>query len=531
MKQQVFERIRAAVLLALSLLLAVAAHTEERSALSFDPYEAAIPELQLAMATGQLTARALTEYYLARIERYDQRGPALNSMAFINDDALAQADRLDSERVSVGPRGPLHGIPIVVKDNYETAGMPTTAGSRLLHGFAPEEDAYLVERLRAAGAIILGKTNMHEFAYGITSEGSAFGAVKNPYDPNRNPGGSSGGTGAAVAANFATVGMGSDTCGSIRIPAAHNNLVGLRGTQGLSSRRGIVPLSHTQDIGGPIARSVTDLALVLDATVGFDTEDPQTAQSVGNVPASYLDGLSPGALTGKRIGVVEELLLVDHEDSEVVAVIGRATAELAAAGAELVRVRFPNLDATLNVEPTGFFVLAHDFKTDINAYLARHPDAPVKSLTEILASGAYNPSIDQVLRVSESMTAESEPVYRSALAQRQVIREAILAAMAEQNLDALAYPTIRRKAAPLYEPQDGSNCQLSAKSGLPAISMPAGFTEDGLPVGLELLGRAWSEAELLGMAYAFEQLAEHRVPPPLLAPGYGTARGSQPIEE
>ena len=179
--------------------------------------------------------------------------------------------------------------------------------SRLLHGFAPEEDAYLVERLRAAGAIILGKTNMHEFAYGITSEGSAFGAVKNPYDPNRNPGGSSGGTGAAVAANFAAVGMGSDTCGSIRIPAAHNNLVGLRGTQGLSSRRGIVPLSHTQDIGGPIARSVTDLALVLDATVGFDTEDPQTAQSVGNVPASYLDGLSPGALIGKRIGVVEEL--------------------------------------------------------------------------------------------------------------------------------------------------------------------------------------------------------------------------------
>jgi Asp-tRNA(Asn)/Glu-tRNA(Gln) amidotransferase A subunit family amidase len=181
-------------------------------------------------------------------------------------------------------------------------------------------------------------------------------------------------------------------------------------------------------------------------------------------------------------------------------------------------VRFTNLDAILNVEPTGFFVLAHDFKTDINAYLARHPEAPVRSLTEILASGDYDQSIDQVLRVSESMGPESEPVYRSALAQRQLIREAVLAAMAEQNLDVLAYPTIRRKAAALYEPQDGSNCQLSAKSGLPAISLPAGFTDDGLPVGLELLGRAWAEPELLAMAYAFEQLAGHRIPPPLFGP-------------
>jgi Asp-tRNA(Asn)/Glu-tRNA(Gln) amidotransferase A subunit family amidase len=251
---------------------------------------------------------------------------------------------------------------------------------------------------------------------------------------------------------------------------------------------------------------------------------------VGNVPASYLDGLSPGALRGSRIGVVEELLLVDHEDSEVVAVVGQATAELAAAGAELVRVRLQNLDVLMNVEPTGFFVLAHDFKTDINAYLARHPEAPVKSLTEILASGQYNPSIDEVLRVSESMTEESEPVYRSALAQRKVIREAVLAAMAEENLDALAYPTIRRKAAPLYQPQEGSNCQLSAKSGLPAISMPAGFTDDGLPIGIELLGRAWSEPELLAMAYAFEQLAGHRLPPPLLGPRSQTAprKGEDP---
>ena len=507
--------LRALLLIAL-LLPAVRLHAADL----FDPYERSILELQLAMATGALTSRKLTEYYLDRIERYDQRGPALNSIAFLNEQALAEADLLDTERVTSGPRGALHGIPVLVKDNYETKGMPTTAGSRLLHGFAPDHDAHLVERLRAEGAIILGKTNMHEFAYGITSEGSAFGAVRSPYDPTRNPGGSSGGTGAAVAANFAAVGMGSDTCGSIRIPAAHNNLVGLRGTQGLSSRRGIVPLSHTQDIGGPIARSVTDLAIVLDATVGYDPGDPQTALSDGRVPVSYLDALNPGALAGKRIGVLEDLLLFDPEDSEVVAVIGGATTELAALGAELVRVQMPDLDAILNVEPTGFFVLAHDFKTDINAYLASRPEAPVKNLTEILASGRYHPSIDQVLRVSESMSEESEPVYRSALAQRQVVKRAVLAVMAARNLDALTYPTIRRKAAPLYEEQAGSNCQLSAKSGLPAISFPAGFTDDGLPVGLELLGRPWSESDLLAMAYAFERLTKHRRPPPLLDPDY-----------
>ena len=507
---------------------AIVSAEEQRAMPPFDPFEATIPELQVAMGTGRLTARELTQFYLARIERFDQTGPALNTMAFVNADALAVAESLDAERIVSGPRGPLHGVPIVVKDNYETIGMPTTAGSVLLHGFMPEHDAYMVARLKEAGAIILGKTNMHEFAYGITSEGSAFGAVKNPYDPNRNPGGSSGGTGAAVASNFATVGMGSDTCGSIRIPAAHNNLVGLRGTQGLSSRSGIVPLSHTQDIGGPLARTVIDLALVLDATVGFDPEDPQSAQSAGRIPESYLSGLHPNALAGKRIGLLEDLLIQDPEDTEVIAVIGQATAELAALGAELVRVRIPDFDNVINAEATGFFVLAHDFKYDINAYLARHPDAPVGSLSEILASGRYHPVIDQVLRLSEAMNEDSNSVYQAELAQRQVIREAVLAVMAEHSLDVLAYPSIRRKAALLREPQDGSNCQLSAKSGMPAISMPAGFTEDGMPVGLELLGKAWSEATLLAMAYAFEQGAGHRQPPKLL-PGDVDAEALEPF--
>jgi amidase len=260
---------------------------------------------------------------------------------------------------------------------------------------------------------------------------------------------------------------------------------------------------------------VTDLAILLDATVGFDAADPQTSLSSGHIPASYLTTLNPGALAGKRIGVAEDLLLVDPEDTEVVAVIGRATAELAAAGAELVRVRFPDLVGLLNVEPTGFFVLAHDFKTDINAYLAAHPTAPVGSLTEILASGRYDPVIDEVLRVSESMNEESELIYLRALAQRERIREGVLSLMAEQNLDALAYPTIRRTAAPLGEPQSGSNCQLAAKSGLPAVSVPAGFTDAGLPVGLELLAGPWEEGRLLGMAFAFELATHHRRQPPI----------------
>jgi amidase len=498
--------------LLLSVALTPLTHSEE---VRFDPFEASILELQVAMSTGRLSAVELTHYYLERIAMFDQDGPALNAMAFLNPDALKLAEASDKERARSGARGPLHGIPVVVKDNYETIGMPTTAGSALLAGFQPEHDAFLVARLKRAGAIILGKTNMHEFAYGITSEGSAFGAVRNPYDPTRNPGGSSGGTGAAVAANFSTVGMGSDTCGSIRIPAAHNNLVGLRGTQGLSSRRGIIPLSHTQDIGGPLARSVTDLAIVLDATVGFDPGDEQTAASAEQIPASYLEALTPSALRGKRIGVLEELLLVDPEDMEVVAVLGSATAELVGLGAEVVRVQMPDIDALLGSRLDGFFVLAHDFRTDINAYLAQHPGAAVESLEDILASGRYHPVVDSPLRMSLATDTASEGDYQAELQHRQVIRQAILALMATEDLDALAYPTIRRKPAAIGEMQEGANCQLSANSGLPAISVPAGFTADGLPVGLELLARPWQEGLLLAMAYAYEQGVPHRRPPQL----------------
>ncbi len=492
------------------------AGAEEQGEVTMDPFEMDIPGLQLAMASGRLTAGALVAYYLDRIDRLDRDGPALNAIKTVNADAQRIAEALDGERRAKGPRSPLHGIPVIVKDNYQTEGMATTAGSVLLEGFEPTPDAEQVARLKAAGAIILGKANMHEFAYGITSVGSAFGAVRNPYALNRNPGGSSGGTAAAVAANFATVGMGSDTCGSIRIPAAHNNLVGLRGTQGLSSRRGILPLSSTQDIGGPLAKSVTDLAIVLDATVGYDPGDVQTARGLGQRPAAFFSALSPAALEGARIGVLEDLLLVSPEDTEVADVFGSAVGELKAAGATLERVRAPELVEAMDDRPlNGFFVLTHDFRTDLDAYLGSFENAPVRSLEEVLQAGQHHPAIDESLRMSAAMDASSELDYLAELAHREVFRDLVLAVLARNDLDALAYPSVRRKAAPLGEEQPGSNCRLAANTGLPAVTVPAGFTADGLPVGLELLGPAWSDARLLALAYAFEQAAGHRRAPPL----------------
>ena len=266
--------------------------------------EATIVELQAAMAAGEVTSKMLVEQYVARIDAYDEQGPRLNALLSLNPEAVATAEALDVERAAQGPRGPLHGIPVVLKDNFDTADMPTTGGSIALAGVVPPDDAFQVRRLREAGAVILGKTNLHELAAGITTVSSLGGQTRNPYDPARNPGGSSGGTGAAVAASFAAFGMGSDTCGSIRYPSAHHSLVGLRGTSGLSSRDGIIPLSHTQDIGGPLARSVTDLAIALDATVGSDPADPRHGAERRPAVDELPGGTRPGSPAGRpRRGV------------------------------------------------------------------------------------------------------------------------------------------------------------------------------------------------------------------------------------
>ena len=477
---------------------------------AFDVIEKTIPELQDAMARGEVTSKDLVAVYLARIAAYDRSGPALNAFITVNARALEAADALDRERASTGARGPLHGIPIAVKDNFETADMPTTGGSIALAGFMPGRDAFQVQKLRDAGAVLIGKTNLHELAAGITSISSLGGQTRNPYDLARNPGGSSGGTGAAVAANFAAGGMGSDTCGSIRIPAANNNLVGLRGTLGLSSRRGIIPLSHTQDIGGPLARSVTDLAIMLDVTVGPDDGDPLTASAKGHLPASYRDGLKADALKDVRIGALKNLFGTAPEDNEVNTLVRKALDAMKAAGAHVEEATIPGLDDLMR----GSSLINAEFKFDLIDYLAPFANAPVHSLGDILDRGEYDKALETMFRARNRPESRESDEARRARIKRAAVRDLVLAAMEELKLDVLAYPPLARKAAILGEPQGGgANCQLSASSGLPAISMPAGFTDDGVPVGVELLGREWTEPRLLGAAYAYEQATHLRRPP------------------
>ena len=491
---------------------------------TFDVMEKSIEELQRAMADGKLTARQLVDIYLARIEAYDQRGPALNAVMFVNPRARDAADALDAERAKQGARGPLHGIPVLVKDNYETIEMPTTAGSIAFAAMHPARDAFQVQRLKAAGAVILAKTTMHELASGIVTVGSGFGQTKNPYDLSRNPGGSSGGTGAAVAANFAPAGMGSDTCGSIRNPASQNNLVGLRGTQGLSSRTGIVPLSTTQDIGGPIARGIEDLAILLDATVGSDAGDPSTAVSAGHIPQSYRARLEVGALKDARIGVIRSLFGSAEEDQEVTSIVNRALEALRKAGADVSDAVVPGLEDLLR----NSSMINADFKFDLAEYLAKVENPPVKSLGEILDRGLYHAALESTFRTRNAVEARETDASRRARIKRVAIRQAVEAVMRENNYAALVYPTLRRRPARIGEPQTGSNCQLSAHSGLPALAVPAGFTPDGIPVGMELMGEAFSEPQLLSLGLGIENVLKLRRPP-FSTPALANGTAPQPV--
>jgi amidase len=491
----------------LVLLTGLAACSEAPPPASFDVTEASIVELGAAMDEGRVTSEELVERYLARIEAYDGRGPALNSIITLNPHARTSARALDFERGATGARGPLHGVPIVIKDNYDMAGFPTTNGSVAMAAVMPPDDGFQVQRLREAGAVILGKTNLHEFARGITTVSSMGGQTLNPYDPARNPGGSSGGTGAAVAASFAAAGMGSDTCGSIRIPSAHNNLVGLRGTSGLSSRDGVVPLSYTLDVAGPLARSVTDLALLLDATVGSDPSDPTTAEADANTPDSYVTALDADAVRGARFGVLTMLLRQDLEDEPVARVIDAAVDDLRQLGAEVVAVEIDGLAELLD----SYVVLSHEFKFGLDAYLAEIPDAP--SLAEILTDGRYHPDVAERLTRSNAVDTLDTDEYREALGRRDTVRRRVVETLDELALDALIYPTMRQQAAVIGQPQGGDNCRLSPHAGLPAITVPAGFTPDEMPVGLEMLGRPFAESRLLALAYAFEQATGHRRPP------------------
>ncbi len=465
------------------------------------PLEATIPELQAAMESGELTAVELVDFYLARIAAYDDLGPALNAFILVNPAARDEAAALDAERATSGPRGPLHGIPIVIKDNIGTADMPTTAGSRALEGFIPSDDAFQVRKLREAGAIIIGKTNLCEFALCWETTSSLGGQTRNPYDPTRDPGGSSGGTAVAVAANFGVAGLGTDTCGSIRLPSGLNDLYGLRPTNGLSSRAGVIPFSTSTDTVGPMARSVIDLAIVLDATAGEDPADPTTVP----LTTSFADAVDPNGLAGRRIGLLTFTL-----DPEMMQLEGGAIDAMVANGVEVTPV---NLPAGVRMDP-----LYGELRTALDAYLAAQPTAPVRSLAEIANSNVADPWVAGFLRSLASAPNLDSQAYRDAVDGRATFRDKVVALMDEHDLDAIAYPESRRPAALIGAGQEAFNCDTAAYGGLPAIVIPAGLTADGLPVGLELMGRPFDEATLIAIAAGFEAHTGPRVLPPSTPP-------------
>jgi amidase len=478
--------------------------------------DATVSSIHAALAAGQLTCEQIVRAALGRIAAYDRQGPALRAMLTVNPQALPLAQEMDRAR-GKSPRGPLHCIPLILKDNFDTADLPTTGGSVTLAMSRPPDDAFVVKRLRAAGAIVIGKSNLTELALTGTTVSSLGGQTLNPYDLTRTPGGSSGGTGAAIAAGFAVLGTGSDTGQSIRSPASAMSLVGVRPTHGLISRDGIIPFSPTQDEIGPITRTVEDAARMLDVMAGYDPADPGTAFSAGHVPASFVSALDKHGLRGARIGVLTEFFGTDSVHQEVNRVVDAALTAMRGLGAVVEPIAIRDLDAlTRDLSVTNF-----ELKPAFNTYLASlGPQAPVKTFDEFMKKNEFHESLRSLLEDAERIVdGLNSPDYRRQLARRGELRQALMTAFASHRLDAILYPHQRRLVVPVGEPQVDRNGVLSNSTGFPALSFPGGFSTPtaaaplGVPVGLEILGPEWSEPTLLKIAYAFEQGAHVRKPP------------------
>jgi Asp-tRNA(Asn)/Glu-tRNA(Gln) amidotransferase A subunit family amidase len=471
--------------------------------------EATIASIHGALAAGQLTCTQLTKLYLDRIAAYDMQGPALHAIITVNPKAMEVAAEMDhSYRANPASAGPLHCIPIILKDNFNTFDLPTTGGNVSMKTSVPLADAFTVARIRKAGALILAKGNLQEFARGGMSISSLGGQVRNPYDLSRTPGGSSGGPGAAIAANFAVLGTGSDTGQSIRSPASANNLVGIRPTRGLVSRGGVIPNSLTQDEVGPITRTVTDAALLLDVMAGYDPADPITAFGNGRIPTSYGRLLSRDALKGARIGVMTNLFGTAERHTEVNQVMEGVIARMAGLGATIVRFDLPDYDMLAPAVSTSLF----EARTVMDRYFAAlGPNAPIKSFAELVAAktSAVQKTLEAELAVEDGMNSQS---YKDRTLNRDKLRLAVAKKIADLNLDAILYPLQKILVAPVTaEDQLERNGTLSNGTGFPAVTFPGGFSAPtasaplGVPVGAELLGLDYTEAKLLGYAYAFEQ--------------------------
>lgn len=486
--------------------------------------EATIAEVHAALYGGRLSCRQLVSAYLRRIAAYDKAGPAINAIVVVNPNALATADSLDRVRARGGVRGPLHCIPVIVKDNFETMDLPTTAGSLALKEWRPSHDATMVQRIRAAGAIVLAKSNMAEWAFSPVETVSSVlpGYTHNPYALDRVTAGSSGGTAAAVASSFGTVGLGTDTGNSIRGPSAHQALVGMRSTMGLTSRSGVVPLFLSQDIAGPMTRTVADNAAVFEVIVGEDPADPATAASRGRAIPRYADSLSRNGLRGARLGILRAAYETPTLDSEVVSVFARAVSALRANGATVIdTVLIPGLDSIRRLQSGA----CSPFKHDVETYLASRQGTPppVKSVDSVLRSGKYHPSVQLRLQQARDVneTPEASAGCRAREAYRAALRVAVLQAMDSQRLDALVYPTWSnppRLIGDLNTPGGDNSQVFSPATGFPAITVPMGYTRRVLPAGLQILGRPWSEATLYRLAYSYEQATKHRRPPASVPP-------------
>jgi amidase len=488
--------------------------------------EATIADILAALKAKDLTCRQLVKMYLDRIEAYDRKGPALNAIIMVNPNALATADALDAALARSGLAGPLHCVPMIVKDNFDTVDMPTSAGSLSLKGSIPLRDAFQVRRLREAGAVILAKSNMAEFAWSpFETVGSLLpGYTRNPYALDRVPAGSSGGTAAAVAASFGAAGLGTDTGNSIRGPSSHTSLVGIRSTMGLTSRDGIIPLFLNRDVGGPMARTMADAVAIFDVIAGYDPADPVTVAAQGKRPDSYLRFLDRNGLRGARVSAVRQLFMVPDSDPEIVRLLERALADMKAQGAEIVE----GIDVPQIAEISPAKLFCNRFKYDINGYLARlGPQAPVHTFDEILASQKFHPSIEKrMLDAAAEPPPDQNPKCQEADESGRRLAQGLLKAMDDARLDALVYPSWNnppRLIGDLNTPHGNNSPRLAPPTGFPAITVPMGFVHGTLPAGLQMLGRPFSEPVLIKIGYAYEQATRHRrspasVPPLAVAP-------------
>ena len=493
--------------------------------MSFNLIETTIADVHAAYKAGDLTCRQLVQMYLDRIDAYDKKGPAINAIISVNADALKEADRLDDAFKSSGFAGPLHGIPIIMKDQGDAVGMPTTLGSVLFKNYYPDRDAFVVERLKKAGAIILAKATLGELGGGDT-HGSLFGSTKNPYDIERTAGGSSGGSGASVSANFCTVAVGQEGFASIRRPSTWNSVAGMRPTAGLVSRSGVYAgWPSVNGSLGPMARTVADLAKLLDVMTGYDPDDPVTARGVGRIRESFTEFLDKDGLRGRRIGILRESMGYDAEPesddfNKITEVFDKAIADLKTAGAEIVDpVTIPDLKALLAKRATN----ARDEDDSFMLWLNRSKKPPYRSRQEAMGT----PEFQKVQKRSRDrwLKIPTDEAHYEYLKAREELMTNLLQLMADKKLDAIVHKAVEHQPTLI---KDGLNPPFVDQKGaphintflvyVPSIVVPAGYTRDRLPAGITFLGRPYDDGNMIKFAYAYEQATRHRKPPSSVTP-------------